>query len=286
MEYNEPKNGVVVDTDEDSSLINIDKTGLQDAFAGTLGTLISFAHKYPRQVKSVRKNAFDELESVPGLAQKAYYSIPYKEGDGRRMVEGLSIKASSALTRWWGNCGSHGRVAREDGSNFYCHAIYVDFENLIIKGTEWRVPKFYKPKGGQGLIPWDDTMMRNQVMAGISKARRNVELLGFPEWLKAEYFEAAKQLVINPPKHGHKLVDSIKTRIQQGQEAIIKGFTVTREEMDTYVAEALDGMDDASILSSIVSLYTGLKDGAVSVDKIFNRKNKKRVTMPESNGKK
>jgi hypothetical protein len=276
-----PREGVIVPNEKEIRDLTPNQS-IEDAFGGTLDTLIHFAHRYPRQISSVEKNAFKELEAVPGLAQRAYYSIPYKEGGTPRMVEGLSIKASSALTRHWGNCGSHGRVAREDGSNFYAHAIAIDFESLIIKGTEWRVSKFYKPRGGQGLQAWDDTMMRNQVMAGISKARRNVELLMFPEWLKTGYFEMAKDLVVHPPKHGHKIVDSVKTRIIQGKGAIIKDFGVTPEEIETYVTENMEGLDDASVLTSIVSLYTGLKDGTVHVEKIFNRKNKKDVVMPEA----
>jgi hypothetical protein len=282
MENEQPIDGVIIgdDTEKDLALNTHDLT---DAFAGTLGTMITFAHKFPRQMKSVQKNAMAELEAVPGLAQRAYYSIPYKsEGGGRSMVEGLTIKASSALTRWWGNCGSAGRIAREDNSNYYAFALAIDFENLIPKATEWRVPKFYKPRGGQGLIPWDDTMMRNQVMAGISKARRNVELLLIPEWLKTMYFERAKELVIHPPKGQNKIVDSVRTRIITGSEAIKKDFGVTQDEMDVYILETLEGLDEASILTSIVSLYTGLKDGTVTLETIFGRKGKKNVAFPEA----
>jgi len=70
-------------------------------FTNQLQTSYDQAKAYPRDIDKAINGAMKELEVVPELASKAYYSIPYKEGGGgTHMAEGLSIKAAMALARW------------------------------------------------------------------------------------------------------------------------------------------------------------------------------------------
>lgn len=246
--------------------------------SSALDILIEKARQYPRDISKCLNNAEKELEIVPDLAERAYYSIPYKEGGSRRMVEGLSIRAAMALARWWGNIATDGRIIGEDKSNYYVKGFCIDLETNIQNSTEVRVSKFYKPKGGQGVVPWNPDMMRNQVLSGISKARRNAVLMSLPEWVKDGYFQRAKELVIKP-MHQKGPVDSIQTRIQKGKNAIAKEFRIDQDLLNDYLDEFMGGLDDESYLVQLKGLYNSLKEGRLSPDDIYQ---KKQIAMPKS----
>jgi len=287
-EVSEPAVGTILESDNQSRELQnarpVPVSIVSEAEATALTVRMEQAKKYPRSIKAVRMNALEELGMVPRLAESAYYSIPYREGGGRRMVEGLTIKSAMALSRWWGNGASEATIVGEDKSSIYVRGSYVDFETNNWNSSVVKVSKFYKPRGGQGVVPWDADMMRNQVLAGMSKARRNAILNTLPEWLKDMYFQKAKELVINPPKDGIKMVESIKVRIMNGQNAIMRDFNVTPKEMEKFVTEKLGSLDDGSILANIVGLYTALKEGNANVDEVF-RGGKASVSMPQEKSK-
>ena len=236
------------------------------------------AKAYPRDIDDSTKRALIELETVPELASKAYYSIPYKEDGGRRMVEGLSIKAAMALARWFGNIASDARVIGEDKSSYYVRGAAIDLETNFSNATEVRVSKYYKPRGSEGVIPWPSDMMRNQVLAGMSKAKRNAVLQVIPEYVKDAYFNRAKELVITP-KHTGKQIESLQVRIMNGKMAIMKTFGIKPKELDDYLDEMFSGMDDGSYFANLTGLYNAMKDGQFKADDI--RKGKRAPFMPQ-----
>lgn len=253
--------------------------------SGILKQMQDQAQKYPRDIQTVQKRATTELMVVPGLAARSYYSIPYNQGKSNESrVEGPSIKAAMTLARAWKNCINGGRVSAEDKSNFYCEGMFLDLEDNMFSMRPIRVSKFYKPKGGQGLVPRDGDLLYNAVQAGISKAIRNAILATLPHWLVDQYFQAAKQLVLNPPKEMGKAVKSIQERVMDGQQAIMKRFGVTAPEMKEYLTNNADSIeDDAALLVHLQGLFNSLKDGEYSVDKVFrpNLKTKGDVAMPQ-----
>lgn len=251
--------------------------------SGILKQMQEQAHKYPRDLIKVQKNATDELMIVPDLAKVSYYSIPYNQGKANESrVEGIGIKGAMTLARNWGNSLNGGRVSSEDKSNFYCEGMFYDLENNMTSMRPIRVSKFYKPKGGQGLVPRDGDLLYNAVQAGISKAIRNAILATLPDWLKSGYFNTAKHIVLNPPKELGKNVKSIQERIVEGKNAIIRKFGVTPQEMEIYLSENADSIeDDASLLVHIQGLFNALKDGEYSVDKVFRPNLKSAPAMPQ-----
>lgn len=253
--------------------------------AGILKQMQEQAKAYPRDLVQVQKNASAELMIVPGLAARSYYSIPYNQGKSNESrVEGPSIKAAMTLLRNWGNAIDGGRVASEDKSNFYVEGMFFDLQTNRFSMRPIRVSKFYKPKGSQGLVPRDGDALYNAVQAGISKAIRNAILANLPDWLVHGYFNTAKQIVLNPPKEMGKVVKSIQERVVDGQNAIIKKFGVTPEEMREYLTNNADSIeDDAALLVHLQGLFNSLKDGEYSVDKVFrpNLKSKGDIAMPQ-----
>ncbi len=239
--------------------------------ADVMDMLMERARRWPRNLEQVQKRAQDELLVVPDLAARSYYSIPYNQGkQNETLVEGPSIKAAMTLCRNWGNAFNQGRMASEDKSNVMCQGIFIDLETGLLTLREIKVSKFYKPRGGQGVVPRNADMMYNASQAGISKAARNAILASLPDWLVFSYFQKAKQIVVNPPASIGKPVDSLQERIRKAKAAICKFFKVTPEEMEAYLMDSADSIEDESgLLVHLQGLYNSLKDGVARTDEVF-----------------
>lgn len=233
--------------------------------------LLERALRYPRDIKRVKESAWAELEFVPELAARSYYSIPYNQGkQNETRVEGPSIKAAMTLARNWGNCFNQGRIAEEEKNAFIVQGIFIDLQTNSQILREIRVSKFYKPRGGQGVVPLNADMMRNSIQAGISKAVRNATLAALPDWLVQGYFNYAKHLVVNPPKGTEAAVASLQDRIVKGKQIICKSFKVTPEEIDAYLAENAEQFeDDGALLIHLQGLYNSFKEGNANIEETF-----------------
>jgi len=245
--------------------------------ANLLVTMQNFAVAHPRDFDRVIKNAVDELELVPQLAERAYYSIPYNKGKANeKMVEGLSIKAAMCLARHWKNSWNDGRIVLEESRFVIVQGIFYDLEDNLTTAAEVRVSKFAK-----GML-LDPTMLRNSIMAGISKARRNAILGTLPEWLKDKYFARAKELVIQPsPRSGQK-VKSLQERISDGKMAIMRDFKITDAEMKYYLENNADTVaDDGAMLLNLKGIYTALKESPEVINELFGR-TKESASMPQA----
>jgi len=249
-----------------------------------LRIMMESAWTNPRDIEKVRADSFKELDIVPGLASRSYYSIPYGNKDGgKTMVEGLSIRSAMTLARNWHNCFNDGRVVDEDKSNYYVNGIFFDLESNLTTIRQIKVSKFIKPRGGQGVVPLNADMMRNAIQAGVSKAVRNAILASLPDWLTQGYFERAKQLVINPPKTAGKETESIQARVEKGKALIRKEFKVSEVELDTYLADNAELFeDDNALLVHLLGIFNGIKEGQTTVEAIFRPKMMEQPAMPQA----
>src|SRR3990167_5613363 len=181
---------------------------------GVLEMMMIQSRQFPRDLEKVRDMSLFELSIVPDLAARSYYSIPYNQGKkNETRVEGPSIKAAMTLCRNWrwalnGEC-----QAGEDKSAAYINGMFFDVHMGTYTMRTWRVPKFYKPSGGQGLIPKNSDLFQTHIQAGKSKAVRNAILASLPDWLVHVYFDRAKEIVLNPPKNTLPATQSIQERI-------------------------------------------------------------------------
>lgn len=252
--------------------------------ASVIEAMMERAHRYPRDLRLVQSKAYQELEIVPELAARSYYSIPYNQGkQNETRVEGPSIKAAMTLCRNWGNCFNQGRIAGEEKSNVITQGIFIDFETGVPTIREVRVSKFYKPARSQGVVPRNADALYNAVQAGISKSVRNAILATLPDWLVSGYFNHAKQLVINPPKAAGAVVVSLQERVVKGKQLLCKTFKITPDEMEAYLIENGDMFEDeGSLLIHLQGLYNAFKDNHASVDETFRPgKAKEQPGMPQ-----
>ncbi len=239
--------------------------------ADVLDMLMTRARKWPRDISAVQARAQQELEVVPELAARSYYSIPYNQGkQNETMVEGPSIKAAMTLARNWGNCFNQGRVQDEDKSNVLCQGVFIDLETGLLTLREIKVSKFYKPRGGTGVVPRNADALYNAVQAGISKGVRNATLASLPDFLVWSYFQRAKEIVVHPPASIGRPVASLQERITKAKSAICKFFGVKPEEMEAYLMDNADSIEDeASLLVHLQGLYNLLKDNNAKVAEVF-----------------
>ncbi len=252
--------------------------------ADVLDMLMTRAKRWPRDLKAVQMRAQQELEVVPELAARSYYSIPYNQGkQNETLVEGPSIKAAMTLCRNWGNAFNQGRMQDEDKSNIMTQGIFIDLETGLLTLREVKISKFYKPKGQQGVVPRNSDALYNAVQAGISKAVRNAILASLPDFLVWSYFQRAKEIVVHPPASIGKPVASVQERIVKAKQFICKTYRVTPEEMENYLIENADAIeDDGALLVHLQGLYNSIKDGNARVDEVFRPgKQQPRPPMPQ-----
>lgn len=244
------------------------------ATSGMLEVLLDHALRRPRNDQIAMEKALEELRIVPDLAEKAYYSIPYKDGEKTTPVEGPTIGTAMTLARFRGNQISGGRIVSEDENGYDVEGFSLDLETMNLIGRPYRVSKFYKPRGSQSQVRLTPDKKLMAVQSGISKAIRNAVIRNTPDWMIEKYLETARQLVLNPPKA--KKTKSIQERLIDAKNHFRKVYGVTDEEMTDYLSGLSECETDDDILVHLVGLNTALKEKHKDVDEVFGR------TKPES----
>lgn len=230
----------------------------------------------PRDERKVLAACLAELEMAPEYAEDAYYSIPYNEGkENETLVEGLSVKASRAVVRRWGNCATAARVGAETDEFVDLEGIFADFETNVFMRRTVRVKKTYLARGSKLPVPLNGTMLQNAIQAGLSKAERNAALSGLPEYLKDKLFLQAKLIAGRKDK-------GTKTEAER-LDACYKGFAkfgVTPERVAAYVAEKLAGKSTDEIIGTMKGVFNALKEKHTTAEETFP------TTKPEASGAK
>lgn len=243
-------------------------------------TMMQVAVQRPRDEAAVVKGALSELDLVPEEAQKAYYSIPYRERqqDGSvkiTKVEGPSIKAAMTLARRWGNCTTGARILQEDKEGYDIEGVFIDLETNFRITRPHRTSKWYKPRGGgMQLLSVDRQLMA--VQAGASKALRNAILAGLPAYLVSAYDKKARAIV------GGKLDDPAEAKTIA---AVLKAFSrwsVTKEQLERYAELPADKWTGTEV-ADLRGLYNAILDGQTTVDEVF-REEKPAEAVPQQAG--
>src|SRR3990167_7238216 len=145
--------------------------------------IVEFAHRFPRNVEESIGKAKKEIEIVPGLAGRSYYSIPYNAGrQNETRVEGISIWGIECLLRHYKNMVALSRFNKEEDDYIYIDGLCFDAENNILTILQARAWKFYKPRDSNRILLLDPTARRNLEMATQSKIRRNAIIHSLPDY--------------------------------------------------------------------------------------------------------
>ncbi len=242
----------------------------------------TIAIQRPRDEEKVLKDALKELELYPQFAEKAYYVIPYKTGDGDKTqdVKGPSIKAAMALGRRWGNAANGGRIIGEDDRRVQMEGVFLDYETnfrtvrpMSISKTAWS-KKFGK------VIPLRDDRLNMAIQAGASKAIRNAILAALPVGLVEEYTATAMKIAASGVKRKGETVKPIKERIA-AMYAAFAAVAVDKKAIDGYLAEHPDLGNDEGILAHMIGVYNAISDGQASVEEVFPALQKEPLKEPQ-----
>lgn len=240
----------------------------------------------PRNPTQCVERSIQELRAFPDFAEKAYYSIPYKDNRSGRTVyvEGPGIKASNAMARAWGNNASGWRISEEREDRFILEGYYFDFETNRLVMLPFEVNRFYRSREGK-LLRRNVNELHLAIQAGGSKVRRNAELAGLPVAFVEMYFAESKRIA-TMPKKGTK-EKSLQERIGDAKAKFSKKYNATVDEVNALIANKVadeDGnIDDQGILAFLIGVWNGLEDGQSTPDVVFSRAMKTAPAMPEEN---
>jgi hypothetical protein len=226
----------------------------------------------PRDEAVVYSGALKELELAPEFAKRAWYAIPYKDGDKVVNVEGPSIKAAMALARRWGNCANGGRVVENLDDRIIVEGVFLDYETNLRTMRTVSVAKRFWSKKTNSVIPLRDDRLNMAIQSGMSKAIRNAILSSIPASLVDAYVAHAKKVAAAALKGNVAPGAKPKTAKEQ-IEASIRWF-VAQGAADKSVREYLDGLGmetDDDILTHIIGLGTAIRDGQTNIEEVFGK---------------
>jgi hypothetical protein len=222
----------------------------------------------PRNEESVFAAAMKELAAFPQFAEEAFYSIPFKDKDGKvALVEGPSVKASRALARRWGNCTTASRIVADLGDSYDVEGVFVDYETNFVTRRIVPVKKVYIAKATKLPVPLREDRLTMAVQAGMSKAERNAALAGLPVYLVEAYFAEAKRIA---GQKGKKENLTVEQRFGILYDLFKKSFGIERERLQAFLDKtfAADANPD-EVLGTLKGIYNALKDGQATVDDLL-----------------
>lgn len=238
----------------------------------------SLAHR--RDIRESMRQAVEELEAFPGAAERAYYSIPYKDDNavgGKTMVEGPSIKAATSLMRNWKNCTSGSLIVGETDERVQILGFFFDVENNIRKFKPTNVSKLAWNRKTQSSYRLPDHRLVMAIQAGASKAERNAILSGLPQGMIDYYIETAKRIAATGAKGvAQKPVGERLTAMRDR----FASLGVTGEQIDVYLdSKAAELNSPEKVLAHMIGVFNAISDGQTTPEEVFSveEKSKEKV---------
>lgn len=222
-----------------------------------------------RNLLQIWKAVEGELKFAPEYAEKAWYSIPYKNSNTGKTepVEGTGVHGATVMARHYGHCSFGGGILKDDGDKVVCRGIFKDHKTNVDSYKEVVVHKYQMSRHGKTYRlagkHWD-----NAIQSGISKAMRNAILHGLPEGIKSRFFLVVKKLTLADKSKG-AVTKTVEQRITDAKARFIKDFKLTTEIFDDYVAELSNVETPEDLLAHLKGLYNALRSGEESTQEVF-----------------
>jgi hypothetical protein len=176
-------------------------------------------------------------------------------------VEGASIQLAYALAQVWGRCRTTVIVFEEQGERVKLRGRYVDL--LTVAVTERDYISHLSPPPGKFAKKRDQAERWRvmQLQSAASKAVRGAILGGLPSWLVQAALDAAKQ-------QAHRVATGGEPLPVARRKAIDALATLGLREAELVDLYGPTDLWAAAELSELRSLYKGIKDGEISVERI------------------
>lgn len=220
----------------------------------------------PRNEQKVLAACLAELQIAPEFAEEAFYSIPYNKGkENETLVEGLSVKASRAVVRRWGNCAVASRIGNETDDTIECEGVFSDFETNVFLRRIVQVSKTYIESSTKIKRPLGGVHLTNAIQAGLSKAERNAALSGLPEYFKERIFEAAKKIAGSKDKATKTVEERFATLFAQFEK-----LGADKKTVEFFIAAKYPaGTDPDMILGGMRGIFNAIKAKETTVADVF-----------------
>lgn len=246
-------------TDDGAALIT--RGGNSDA--AMLRVSVEIARQYPRDEARVLLALLKTLDDYPMFAERALYSIPYRDGERTVKVEGLTIRAAETMATAWGHMRVGVRIVGEDDNGWDLEAIAFDMQTNYWELQPARASKWLKRRDGRMEL-LDD---RRQIMvrgAVASKLKRNCVLSVLPLHLKAAFERRVREKMAGGPLLSAADPEKTKTAIEWFQTT----YQVTLPMLVAYVGKPRDlwtGQD----LSDLRAVGNALQENETTVEVAF-----------------
>jgi hypothetical protein len=259
--FQPPTNAVAPVEGEVSSLVT--RGGASDA--ALMEVSVKIARAYPRDERKIVDKLRTTLALYPQFAEKALYSIPYKENrSGRQVkVEGLTIRAAETLETAWGNMRCGVRITAEDEYGWDLEAVVFDMEANVWELTPSRALKTIKTREGRTVL-LDERSQLQARGAAVSKVKRNAILSVLPLHIKA-FFEAE----VRRHMAGGELQQAASPeRVQRALARFEKDHQVTAATLEAYVGKPM-ALWIGEDIADLQGLWNALDQGETTVAEAF-----------------
>jgi hypothetical protein len=234
-------------------------------------TLSMAALARPRNEKRILDAALEALEIAPDLAERTYYSLPFKKHiKGCRdrkncdceveWVRGVSVKGALDLGRRWGNCTATVRILSEDEDGCHMEGVFLDYESNFRVTTPRAVSK-WTTWNGQRQKMFDDRYEK-LMAANASKALRNAILNGIPDYLVQRYYDKAREIAVglasgkpDEPRH-LKILSSFAL------------LGVERPQLEQLIGNTIEDVTDEQV-ANLRGVKNAILAGEQTIEEIF-----------------
>ena len=220
----------------------------------------------PRNEAKVLAACLSELAIAPEFAEDAFYSIPYNKGkENETLVEGLSVKASRAVARRWGNCAVASRIANETEDSIETEGVFADFETNVFLRRIVQVSKTYVESSTKIKRPLSGVHLTNAIQAGLSKAERNAVLSGLPEYFKERVFASAKKIAGSKDKATKTIEERFMVLFAQFEK-----LGADKKTVESYIKSRWTaGTDPDEVLGAMRGIFNAIKAKETTVADVF-----------------
>jgi len=259
------QNGLVNGLDDDAIEVYNDPAPMSLALKAEVDMQITTAKAYPRSIKAFKDEALGMATLDEETASSCMYALP-RAG---KNIEGPSVRLAEIIASAWGNLRTEARVVGSDTKEITAEATTWDLE----KNVAMRIQSKRRITDKYGRRFKDD-MITVTGNAAVSIALRNSIFRVIPRAFTDAIYRAARQVAIGDAM-------TLSTRRANAVEGFARMGVVPEKVFELLGRASIEEitLDDLALLKGF---YTAIKDGATSVDEVFNKEEHAAASAPNA----
>jgi len=259
------QNGLANGLDDDAIEVYNDPAPMSLALKAEVDMQITTAKAYPRSIKAFKDEALGMATLDEETASSCMYALP-RAG---KNIEGPSVRLAEIIATAWGNLRTEARVIGADAKEITAEATTWDLE----KNVAMRIQSKRRITDKHGKRFKDD-MITVTGNAAVSIALRNSIFRVIPKAFTDAIYRAARQVAIGDAM-------TLSTRRVNAVENFTRMGVVPEKVFERLGRASIEEitLDDLALMKGF---YTAIKDGAASVDEIFNPEEFAAASVPNA----